>query len=298
MTRSFKYVALVAAILPMRGLGQTQGIGAESKVLDLPSVETPTKIPGMDKADPKPDLSGVIAPSSGTSSIPQPRPPSTDPALLKNKDSDWAAQAMLAKQDALKKKQAEDAEAEEKKAKEAEVMRAKEEKDKKAKDTENSEKSTVTKNSLPGWKEPESGKLPSVTGMDGVKPRAVDSGDGRVQQGFDSFTGPSSSSPLGKDYQSGAKPIMPPSSTYDSRMAVGAPKLPEVPSGSYQRISQDPYSMPPGSEPKKVVPTQPKKSLPANNPPPKNPLGAANAAGYSPYDNLKNVSDPRSTRRF
>jgi len=293
-----KCILFLAAILPMRGWGQTQGIGAESKVLDLPSVETPAKIPGMDKADPKPDLSGVIAPASSTSSIPQPRPPLKDPALSKNKDSDWAAEAMMAKQDALKKKQVEDAEAEEKKAKETEAMRAKEEKDKKAKNLENPEKSTVTKNSLPGLKDPESGKLPAVTGMDGVKPRAVDSGDGRVQQGFDSFTGPSSSSPLGKDFQSGAKPIMPPSSTYDSRMAAGAPKLPEVPSGSYQRISQDPYSMPPGSEVKKPVPTQPKKNLTANNPPLKNPLGAANPAGNSPYDNLKNVPDPRSTRRF
>jgi len=298
MTKCFKCILFLAAILPMRGWGQTQGIGAESKALDLPSVETPAKIPGMDKADPKPDLSGVIAPASSTSSIPQPRPPLKDPALSKNKDSDWAAEAMMAKQDALKKKQVEDAEAEEKKAKETEAMRAKEEKDKKAKDLENPEKSTVTKNSLPGWKDPESGKLPAVTGMDGVKPRAVDSGDGRVQQGFDSFTGPSSSSPLGKDFQSGAKPIMPPSSTYDSRMAAGAPKLPEVPSGSYQRISQDPYSMPPGSEAKKPVPTQPKKNLTANNPPLKNPLGAANPAGNSPYDNLKNVPDPRSTRRF
>ena len=293
-----KYGVLLSVVLGATTWGQSQGMGAEAKVLDLPSVEVPAKIPGMDKADPKPDLSGVIAPSSGTSSIPQPRPALRDPALSKNKDSDWAAEAMMAKQEALKKKQAEDAEAEEKKAKETEAMRMKEEKDKKAKDMENSEKSTVTKNSLPGWKEPESAKLPPVTGMDGVKPRAMDSGDGRVQQGFDSFTGPSSSSPLGKDYQSGAKPIMPPSGTYDSRMAAGAPKLPEVPSGSYQRISQDPYSMPPGSETKKPIPTQPKKNLPVNNPPPKNPLGAANAAGYSPYDNLKNVSDPRNTRRF
>ena len=293
-----KYGVLLSAVLGATTWGQSQGMGAEAKVLDLPSVEAPAKIPGMDKADPKPDLSGVITPSSGTSSILQPRPPLKDPALSKNKDSDWAAEAMMAKQEALKKKKAEDAEAEEKKAKETEAMRAKEEKEKKAKDMENSEKSTVTKNSLPGWREPESAKLPPVTGMDGVKPRAMDSGDGRVQQGFDSFTGPSSSSPLGKDYQSGAKPIMPPSGTYDSRMAAGAPKLPEVPSGSYQRISQDPYSMPPGSEAKKPVPTQPKKNLPVNNPPPKNPLGAANAAGYSPYDNLKNVSDPRNTRRF
>jgi hypothetical protein len=298
MMNHLKYGVLLSAVLGATTWGQSQGMGAEAKVLDLPSVEAPAKIPGMDKADPKPDLSGVITPSSGTSSIPQPRPPLKDPALSKNKDSDWAAEAMMAKQEALKKKQAEDAEAEEKKAKETEAMRAKEEKEKKAKDMENSEKSTVTKNSLPGWREPESAKLPPVTGMDGVKPRAMDSGDGRVQQGFDSFTGPSSSSPLGKDYQSGAKPIMPPSGTYDSRMAAGAPKLPEVPSGSYQRISQDPYSMPPGSEAKKPVPTQPKKNLPVNNPPPKNPLGAANAAGYSPYDNLKNVSDPRNTRRF
>jgi hypothetical protein len=298
MRKSHKFLVLMASIFATNSWGQDAGSPTESSAFDLPSVQAPEKIPGMDKADPRPDLSGVIAPSSGTSSIPQPRPPLKDPALSKNKDSDWAAQAMLAKQDALKKKQTEDAEAEEKKAKETEAMRAKEEKDKKTKDMENSEKSTVMKNALPGWKEPESGKLPSVTGMDGVKPRAVDSGDGRVQQGFDSFTGPSSSSPLGKDYQSGAKPIMPPSSTYDSRMAVGAPKLPEVPSGSYQRISQDPYSMPPGSEAKKAVPTQPKKNLPVNNPPPKNPLGAANPAGNSPYDNLKNVPDPRSTRRF
>jgi hypothetical protein len=298
MRKSHKFFFLMTSIFAVNSWGQDAGSPTESSAFDLPSVQAPEKIPGMDKADPKPDLSGVITPSSGTSSMPQPRLPSTDPALQKNKDSDWAAQAMMAKQDALKKKQAEDAEAEEKKAKETEAMRAKEEKDKKAKDMENSEKSTGMKNALPGWKEPESGKLPSVTGMDGVKPRAVDSGDGRVQQGFDSFTGPSSSSPLGKDYQSGAKPIMPPSSTYDSRMAAGAPKLPEVPSGSYQRISQDPYSMPPGSEAKKPVPTQPKKNLTANNPPQKNPLGAANPAGNSPYDNLKNVPDPRSTRRF
>jgi hypothetical protein len=298
MSKSHNFLVLMTSIFAVNSWGQDAGSPTESSAFDLPSVQAPEKILGMDKVDPKPDLSGVMAPNAGTSSIPQPRPPATDPALLKNKDSDWAAQAMLAKQDALKKKQAEDAKAEEKKAKETEAVRAKEEKDKRPKDIENSEKLSVTKNSLPGWKDPELGKLPAVTGMDGVKPRAVDSGDGRVQQGFDSFTGPSSSSPLGKDYQSGAKPIMPPSSTYDSRMAAGAPKLPEVPSGSYQRISQDPYSMPPGSEAKKAVPTQPKKNLTANNPPLKNPLGAANPAGNSPYDNLKNVPDPRSTRRF
>ena len=140
-------------------------------------------------------------------------------------------------------------------------------------------------------------KLPSVTGMDGVKPRAMSSGDGRVQPGFESFTGPSATGPLGKDYQSGAKPIMPPSGGSDTRLA-SASKLPEVPSGGYRRLSQDPYTMPAGSEDKKKVAAQPKPNLQAKNLPAGNPLTPGSPAGYAPYDNARIVPDPRSSRRF
>jgi hypothetical protein len=207
---------------------------------------------------------------------------------------------MMEKQAAAKKKQAEDAVLEEQKAKDAEVTKAKEAKEakqkSKAEDGDLSQ-AAVSKGAVEGFKPMDENKLPSVTGMDGVKPRAMGSGDGRVQPGFESFTGPSSTGPLGKDYQSGAKPIMPPSGGSDTRLA-SASKLPEVPSGGYRRLSQDPYTMPAGSEDKKKVAAQPKPNLQAKNLPAGNPLTPGSPAGYAPYDNARIVPDPRSSRRF
>ena len=153
----------------------------------------------------------------------------------------------------------------------------------------------VSQNSLPGVKGDSNSKLTPVTGLDGVQPRSMSSGDGRVSPSFDSFTGPQGSSPLGKDYQSGARPIMPPSGSYDSRLNA-AGQAPQVPSGSYQRISQDPYSVPPGSE--KKVTAQVKPSPLVNQPEAKKTVGATPPAGYSPYDNLWNVPNPRTPPRF
>jgi len=121
-----------------------------------------------------------------------------------------------------------------------------------------------------------------------------------VQPGFDSFTGPSSTSPLGKDFQSGAKPIMPASTTTDGRMQVSS-KIPEPPSGAYKRISQDPYTLPAGyGEKKAAPPPQPKPVVIPPNPTSGDPKRAIDdsKAGYSPYDNSKKVPDPRSQRRF
>jgi hypothetical protein len=210
---------------------------------------------------------------------------------------------MMEKQAAAKKKQAEDAVLEEQKAKDAEVTKAKEAKEvKEAKQKSKGEggdlsQAAVSKGAVEGFKPMDENKLPSVTGMDGVKPRAMSSGDGRVQPGFESFTGPSATGPLGKDYQSGAKPIMPPSGGSDTRLA-SASKMPEAPSGGYRRLSQDPYTMPAGSEDKKKVAAQPKPNLQAKNPPAGNPLTPGAPAGYAPYDNARIVPDPRSSRRF
>jgi hypothetical protein len=144
--------------------------------------------------------------------------------------------------------------------------------------------------------DPDKPMLPAVTGIDGVKPRASDSGDGRVQPSFDSFTGPSSSSPMGKDFQSGAKPIMPPSGAVDGRMML-PPKAPEPPSGAYKKVSEDPYALPAKNEPAKTAPP-PKPKADVKNPPAGNPLTPGQPAGYSPYDNTRVVPDPRSTRKF
>jgi hypothetical protein len=122
------------------------------------------------------------------------------------------------------------------------------------------------------------------------------SGDGRVQPAFDSFTGPSGTGPLGKDFQSGAKPIMAGNTTADGRMQV-----PQPPSGAYKRISQDPYTMPAGyGEKKPVAPPPPKPVVIPPNPSTGDPKRVIDdtKAGYSPYDNTRKVPDPRSQRRF
>ena len=280
-------------------MGQTQGTAALANIPDLPSAKAATNFPEAEGASPTPDLSGAM--EGSTTSIPQPRPPAADPA--KSGSKDWAAEAMMEKQAAAKKKQAEDAVLEEQKAKDAEVTKAKEAKEvKEAKQKSKREdgdlsQAAVSKGAVEGFKPMDENKLPSVTGMDGVKPRAMSSGDGRVQPGFESFTGPSATGPLGKDYQSGAKPIMPPSGGSDTRLA-SASKLPEVPSGGYRRLSQDPYTMPAGSEDKKKVAAQPKPNLQAKNIPAGNPLTPGSPAGYAPYDNARIVPDPRSSRRF
>ena len=325
-------------------MGQTEVGASPANIPDLPSAKAATNLPEAEGASPTADLSGAM--EGSTTSIPQPRPPAADPA--KGGSKDWAAEAMMEKQAAAKKKQAEDAVLEEQKAKDAEVTKVKEAQEakqkskredgdlsqaaakkkqaedavleeQKAKDAEVTKakeakevkeakqkskgqdgdlsQAAVSKGAMEGFNPMDENKLPSVTGMDGVKPRAMSSGDGRVQPGFESFTGPSATGPLGKDYQSGAKPIMPPSGGSDTRLA-SASKLPEVPSGGYRRLSQDPYTMPAGSEDKKKVATQPKPNLQAKNLPAGNPLTPGSPAGYAPYDNARIVPDPRSSRRF
>ena len=286
-------------LLPLQSMGQTEVGASPANIPDLPSAKAATNLPEAEGASPTADLSGAM--EGSTTSLPQPRPPAADPA--KGGSKDWAAEAMMEKQAAAKKKQAEDAVLEEQKAKDAEVTKAKEAKEvKEAKQKSKGQdgdlsQAAVSKGAMEGFKPMDENKLPSVTGMDGVKPRAMSSGDGRVQPGFESFTGPSATGPLGKDYQSGAKPIMPPSGGSDTRLA-SASKLPEVPSGGYRRLSQDPYTMPAGSEDKKKVATQPKPNLQAKNLPAGNPLTPGSPAGYAPYDNARIVPDPRSSRRF
>ncbi len=286
-------------LLPLQSMGQTEVGARPANIPDLPSAKAAANLPEAEGASPTPDLSGAM--EGSTTSIPQPRPPAADPA--KSGSKDWAAEAMMEKQAAAKKKQAEDAVLEEQKAKDAEVTKAKEAKEvKEAKQKSKGEggdlsQAAVSKGAVEGFKPMDENKLPSVTGMDGVKPRAMSSGDGRVQPGFESFTGPSATGPLGKDYQSGAKPIMPPSGGSDTRLA-SASKMPEAPSGGYRRLSQDPYTMPAGSEDKKKVAAQPKPNLQAKNPPAGNPLTPGAPAGYAPYDNARIVPDPRSSRRF
>ena len=286
-------------LLPLQSIAQAEGGAVPANIPDLPSAKAAVNLPEAEGASPTPDLSGAMEES--TTSIPQLRPPAADAA--KSGSKDWAAEAVMEKQAAAKKKQAEDAVLEEQKAKDAEVTKAKEAKEvKEAKQKSKREdgdlsQAAISKGAVEGFKPMDENKLPSVTGMDGVKPRAMSSGDGRVQPGFESFTGPSSTGPLGKDYQSGAKPIMPPSGGSDTRLA-SASKVPEAPSGGYKRLSQDPYTMPAGSEDKKKAATTPKPNLQAKNPPAGNPLTPGAPAGYAPYDNARIVPDPRSTRRF
>lgn len=271
-----------------------EGATAES-TKDLPSTQAPTQLQGLESENPKPDLS-VVEPSP-TSSIPQPRPPAAD--MAKPSSQDWG-EDMKAMQESKKKEQEKTAMMEEQKAKEAKELQDKLAQEKKEKATlqkgsESMSAPAVSQSSVRGVDQQNEAKLPSVTGLDGVKPRSMSSGDGRVNPGFDSFTGPEGSGPLGKDYQSGAKPIMPPSGSYDSRLNA-AGQAPQSPSGGYKQISQDPYSVPPGSE--KKVTAQVKPSPLVNQPEPKKTVGAVPPAGYSPYDNLWNVPNPRTPPRF
>ena len=283
-------------LLPLQSMSQTEVGSSPASIPDLPSAKAATNLPEAEGASPTPDLSGAM--EGSTISIPQPRPPAADPA--KSGSKDWAAEAMMEKQAAAKKKQAEDAVLEEQKAKDAEVTKAKEAKEvkqkSKAQDGDLSQ-TAVSKGAVEGFKPMDENKLPPVTGMDGVKPRAMGSGDGRVQPGFESFTGPSSTGPLGKDYQSGAKPIMPPTGGSDTRL-TSTSKVPEAPSGGYKRLSQDPYTRAAGSEDTKKVAAQPKPNPQGKNPPAGNPLTPGSPAGYAPYDNVRIVPDPRSSRRF
>ena len=251
----------------------------------LPSTKSEQKLPDMDAPEPK----TVLPAAPNSPSIPQLRPPAQDDQ--KAKSQDWAAQGMKEKQDTSKKKQLEQTAQEEEKARNTLLQ----EPAKAAKKGDSSDPS-VSKNSLPGFSESDKGKLPAVTGIDGVKPRPNDAGDGRVQPSFDSFTGPSSTSPMGKDYQSGAKPIMPPSSGVDGRIML-PPTAPEPPSGAYKKISQDPNALPAKTETTKPV-QQSKQKLDGKNPPAGNPLTPGTPAGYAPYDNNRIVPDPRSSRRF
>ena len=271
-----------------------EGATAES-TKDLPSTQAPAQLQGLESENPKPDLSGVEP--SPTSSVPQPRPPAAD--MAKPSSQDWG-EDMKAMQESKKKEQEKTAMMEEQKAKEAKELQDKLAQEKKEKATlqkgsESMSAPAVSQSSVRGVDRQNEAKLPSVTGLDGVKPRSMSSGDGRVNPGFDSFTGPEGSGPLGKDYQSGAKPIMPPSGSYDSRLNA-AGQAPQAPSGGYKQISQDPYSAPPGSE--KKVTAQVKPSPLVNQPEPKKTVGAVPPAGYSPYDNLWNVPNPRTPPRF
>ena len=299
--RSMRLLLCVTWLASGWAMAQT-GTGSSSATLsDLPSAEAKPVIPGLDEPAPTPDLSGVTPAESP--SIPQLRPPATDAAKAKATDeSDWAAQAMLQKKEEARKRQEEEAVLAAQKAKEAEEAAAKDKLQKENQaGTKTAGQPAVAESAVAGFGSADTPKLPAVTGLDGVKPRAMAAGDGRVQPGFDSFTGPSSSNPMGKDFQSGAKPIMLGSATSDGRMQM-PPKAPEVPSGSYKRISQDPYSLPPGYGEKKqaAAPVAPKPAVIQSNPPIGNPKRVIDdtRAGYSPYDNAKTVPDPRSQRRF
>ncbi|NCY21120.1 hypothetical protein EBX31_04080 [bacterium] len=256
----------------------------------LPSTKPEQKIPGLDEAEPKISLPEGYNANDSSISIPKLRP-SVEEEEKKNKNQDWAAQAMQEKQEAAKKKQLEETSRDEAKA--HEIMMQEQKKTAK-KGVEGDP--AISRSSTDALVESDKAKLTAVPGIEGVKPRATDSGDGRVQPTFDSFTGPSASGPMGKDYQSGAKPIMPSSSAVDGRIMV-PPKAPEPPSGAYKKISQDPYALPARNETAKPV-QQTKPKLDGKNPPAGNPLTPGAPAGYSPYDNNRIVPDPRSTRKF
>jgi len=275
-------VFALSLLFPWAGFAQST-----EDLANLPSTKPEQKLPTLDEAEPKPVLpQGSSTPSL---SIPKLRSPAEEEKKIKNQD--WAAQGMQEKQEAAKKKQQEETVQAEAKAQQ---MVSQEQ----AKSTKKGSVGdpAISKSSTDGLVETDKAKLPAVTGIEGVKPRASDSGDGRVQPIFDSFTGPSSTSPMGKDYQSGAKPIMPPSSSSDGRMML-PPKAPEPPSGAYKKISEDPNALPAKAEtPKAPQPSKPK--VEGKNPPPGNPLTPGHPAGYSPYDNTRIVPDPRSSRRF
>lgn len=276
-------------------LAQTDKESPSLNLSDLPSAETQRKIPGLDETAPTPDFRNV-QPSDSNPSVPQIRAAEKDKDKMK--DQDWAAQAMMQKREEAKKKEQEQAALAEQKAKESQQALEKDKKEKE-KIAEASTQPAVAKSAAPGLVGGTEQKLPAVTGLEGVKPRAMASGDGRVQPGFDSFTGPSGTGPLGKDFQSGAKPIMPGTATTDGRMQL-PPQAPESPSGAYKRISQDPNTTPPGYGEKKPVAPPPKPVAVPPNPPSGDPKKAIDytKAGFSPYDNSKLVPDPRSQRRF
>lgn len=283
-------------MLPCLALAQTDKETPSLNLSDLPSAQTQPKLPGLDEPAPTPDLS-TVQPSDSNSSLPQVRP--ADKEKDKSKDQDWAAQAMMQKKEEAKKMEQEQAALADQKARESALASEKEKKEKQ-KNVDSSTQPAVAKNAAPSLGGGMDQKLPSVTGLEGVKPRAMASGDGRVQPGFDSFTGPSGTGPLGKDFQSGAKPIMPGTATADGRMQL-PPQPPEPPSGAYKRISQDPSSMPPGyGEKKPVAPPPPKPVAIPPNPSTGDPKRVIDdsKAGYSPYDNSRKVPDPRSQRRF
>lgn len=274
---------------------QTANENPPLKLSELPSAEAQPKLPGLGEPAPSPDM-GDIQPTENPS-IPRLR--AVTPEKDRKDDADWAAQAMLQKQEEAKKAEKEQAALAEMKAKENQAAM---EKEKKAKDQKAKAASQpiVSKPASPGLDQADASKLPVVTGLEGVKPRAMASGDGRVQPGFDSFTGPSGTGPLGRDFQSGAKPIMPGTTMSDGRMQV-PPQVPEAPSGAYKRISQDPNTFPPGYTEKKPVAASPPK--PVSVPPnpatgdPKRVIDNTKA-GFSPYDSTRLVPDPRSQRRF
>lgn len=262
---------------------------------DLPSAETEPKLPGLGEPAPKPDVSN-LQPTENPS-IPRPRPAAQEKD--KKDETDWAAQAMMQKQEEAKKREQEQTKLAEEKARQSQETAAREKKEKEEKSAQASKQPAVAGPAAAGFGETDAQRLPVVTGLDGVKPRAMASGDGRVQPAFDSFTGPSSTGPLGKDFQSGAKPIMPAKTTADGRMQV--PQPPEAPSGGYKRISQDPFSVPAGyAEKKPVAPPPPKPVAIPPNPPTGDPKRAIDdtKAGFSPYDSTRKVPDPRSQRRF
>lgn len=289
--RKVKQFLVVAWLVSGWAFAQTAQESPSLDLSDLPSAEKQPKLPGLDEPIPAPDVSDFQP--SDNPSIPKLRAPEKE--VDKTKDQDWAAQAMMQKKEEAKKKEQEQAVLAEQKAKESQSALEKEKKDKEKK-AEASTQPAVSKSAAPGLEGGTDQKLPAVTGLEGVKPRAMASGDGRVQPAFDSFTGPSSTGPLGKDFQSGAKPIMPGTTTADGRMQV-----PQPPSGGYKRISQDPNSLPPGyGEKKPVIATPPKPVAVPPNPPSGDPKKAIDytKAGFSPYDNSKLVPDPRSQRRF
>jgi len=270
---------------------QTGKESSSTGLSDLPSADAQLKLPGLDEPAPAPDMS-TVQPSEAPS-VPQLRVP--EKKADQAKDQDRAAQAMLQKKEEAKKAEQEQAKLAEQKAQESQKALEQEKKEKQEK-AQAGKQPTVAGPATPGFGEADAQKLPVVTGLDGVKPRAMASGDGRVQPAFDSFTGPSGTGPLGKDFQSGAKPIMPGTTTADGRMQV-----PQPPSGGYKRISQDPFTLPPGyGEKKPVAPPTPKPVVIPPNPSTGDPKRVIDdtKAGYSPYDNTRKVPDPRSQRRF
>ena len=285
-------VALWSLLLvPTLVLGQAGKESSSTGLSDLPSADAQLKIPGLDEPAPAPDMS-TVQPSESPS-VPQLRVPEKEADQAK--DQDWAAQAMLQKKEEAKKAEQEQAKLAEQKAQESQKALEQEKKEKEEK-AQAGKQPSVAGPATPGFGEADAQKLPVVTGLDGVKPRAMASGDGRVQPAFDSFTGPSGTGPLGKDFQSGAKPIMPGTTTADGRMQV-----PQPPSGGYKRISQDPFTLPPGyGEKKPVAPPPPKPVVIPPNPSTGDPKRVIDdtKAGYSPYDNSRKVPDPRSQRRF